>query len=504
MGDMVSSMYPRPAEPLVSRNPFLDRTCHAPRVPAYGDVRPRLPVPILPEHASWVEMYWRAWELAWSNLRQARPLSGFIANFIDTAFNENTFMWDSAFMMQFGLYGRRAFYFMGTLDNFYAQQHRDGYICREINTQDGHDYFYPFDPNSTGPNILAWAEWNYFRASGDSSRLQDVFWPLLAYHRWQRANRTWPGGLYWATGLSSGMDNQTRVPDSMHHHRHWTWLDANLQAALNCLILWQMAELLGERDYVQELVQERVRLIHEINARMWNSGTNFYHDIDAEGRFSPVKSIGAYWALLDPEMIPPDRLAPFVKHLRDPLVFNRFHRIPSQAADSEGYESGGGYWRGGVWSPTNYMALKGLRAVGQFPLAHEIAVNHLQRVGAVFERTDTFWENYAPESAAPGEPAKPNFVGWTGLTPIAMLLEDVIGLHVDWPQRRVTWDRQLATEAAYGVYQYPLGSTMIGSPARITPLADRVPAISTVSVPADAAAPIMLARQAAMAVRDSE
>ena len=464
--------YLRPTEPLVNKNPFLDRTCHAPRIPLYTEVRARLPIPILPEHPQWVEMYWRAWELAWLNLRRASPLAGFIANFIDTAFNENTFLWDSAFMMHFGLYGRRAFYFMGTLDNFYAHQHRDGYICREINTEDGHDFFHPFDPNSTGPNILAWAEWDYFRATGDSSRLHDVFWPLLTYHRWCRANRTWPNGLYWTTGLSSGMDNQTRVPDGMHHHRHWTWLDANLQAALNCLLLWQMAELLGEREYIQPLVHERVHLIQEVNARMWNSETSFYHDIDAQGHFSPVKSIGAYWGLLDPEMVPGERLLPFVKHLRDPLTFNRFHRVPSQAADSDGYAANGDYWRGGIWSPTNYMVLKGLRAVNQAALAHEIAVNHLTHVCTVFERTDTFWENYAPESAAPGEPAKPNFVGWTGLTPIAVLLEDVIGLNVDWPQRRVTWDRQLAADAAYGVYLYPLGPDgtldILGDRERIT------------------------------------
>ncbi|MCA9873320.1 MAG: hypothetical protein KC441_06685, partial [Anaerolineales bacterium] len=69
----------------------------------------------------------------------------------------------------------------------------------------------------------------------------------------------------------------------------------------------------------------------------------------------------------------------------------------------------------------------------------------------------TFWENYAPESAGPGEPSKPDFVGWTGLSPIAILLEDVIGLQVDWPLRRVTWDRRLETEGVYGVRNYSLG-----------------------------------------------
>ena len=50
-----------------------------------------------------------------------------MSNYIDTAYNGNIFMWDSAFITLFGQYGRKAFDFMGTLDNFYAKQHVDGF-----------------------------------------------------------------------------------------------------------------------------------------------------------------------------------------------------------------------------------------------------------------------------------------------------------------------------------------------------------------------------------------
>jgi hypothetical protein len=65
------------------------------------------------------------------------------------------------------------------------------------------------------------------------------------------------------------------------------------------------------------------------------------------------------------------------------------------------------------------------------------------------------FENYAPESAAPGQPAKADFVGWTGLPPIAVLLEYVFGLRPDAPSRRLVWDLRL-TEA-HGVKRYPFG-----------------------------------------------
>ena len=118
--------YPRPKEPLVAQNTFRQAFYSPQAIPSFQEAKAGLPVPILPEHPEWVEMYWRAWEIGWAHLRRPKSGSGFVSNFVDTAFNDNTFMWDSAFMMQFGVYGRQLFDFMGTLDNFYAKQHDDG------------------------------------------------------------------------------------------------------------------------------------------------------------------------------------------------------------------------------------------------------------------------------------------------------------------------------------------------------------------------------------------
>ena len=74
----------------------------------------------------------------------------------------------------------------------------------------------------------------------------------------------------------------------------------------------------------------------------------------------------------------------------------------------------------------------------------------------VFEDTDTVWENYAPEAARPGDPAKPDFVGWTGLPGIAVLLEEVFGLQPDVPSHTLIWDVRLLDE--HGVEGYPFGA----------------------------------------------
>jgi hypothetical protein len=231
-----------------------------------------------------------------------------------------------------------------------------------------------------------------------------------------------------------------------------------MQAALNSLVLAQMATLLQDAALAHELEAEHTRLMALINKHLWNDVTHFYQDVDPEGQFSQIKSIAAYWGLLDTNLIPEKRLELMLQALRENWAFKLQHRIPSQSADSEGYNfETGNYWRGGVWPATNFMVLRGLRQIGQHGLAYEIAINHLNNVAQVYEQTGAFWENYAPESAEPGDPAARNPIGVAGLTPIAILLEDVIGLSVDWPQRRVFWDRRLESERPYGVENYPLG-----------------------------------------------
>lgn len=443
----------------VQENRFLSAQPERTPLPLFDASRPLLPSPFWEGHENAIACYWKAWELAFGNLRQPPPGSPLIANFIDTAFNNATFMWDSAFMTMFGRYGHRAFPFQHTLDNFYARQHRDGYISREIRIADGSEAFERYDLASTGPNVLPWAEWEYYRAFGDKARLAAVFPVLAAYTQWFRNYRSWPDGTYFSCGLGTGMDNQPRQPRGYDHgwqHGHMAWIDITLQQIFAEKILLQMAAELGRTGDAADFAEETTRLTRIVNDLLWDEETGFYFDRFRDGRLSGVKTIGAYWALLA-RAVPPHRLARFIAHLENPAEFNRPHRVPSLSADHPEYDlRAGDYWRGGVWAPTNYMVLRGLTCAGADTLAHAIGLNHLQNVVSVFEETGTVWENYAPESSAHGDPAKPDFVGWTGLSPVAILLEYVLGLRPDASRNELVWDIRL-TEA-HGMESYPFGT----------------------------------------------
>jgi hypothetical protein len=421
--------------------------------------------------------------LAYNNLTRPTLENGFAANYCDTAFNGNLFMWDTCFITCFGLYGRRAFNFQKTLDTFYRKQHTDGFICREISEADGGDCYPRFDPSSTGPNVMAWAEWNHYMKTGDLQRLEAVFPPLMAYHDWTRKYRTWQDGSYWSTCWGMGMDDLPRLKGNENtawDHGRMTWVDATFQAILSAKVLLQIAALLDRSAEVEYLHEELIRLNEYSNANLWDERKNYYFDRYAEGNLSTVKHIGAYWALLA-GCVPENRLSAFVAHLENPSEFKRAHRIPALSADDPSYSPTGGYWCGGIWAPTNYMVLKGLDACGQDRLAHEIAMNHLENVVKVFESEDfrwegaeqfrnffqlpdlkyddkhTLWENYAPDFITPGSHSKPGYVGWTGVPPITVLLENVFGLDPDAAANRLTWNIRLTEE--HGVRRYPLGQT---------------------------------------------
>lgn len=444
--------------PYIKENTFT--VMHTEELPKYEEIKERLPVPVWAGHEKEIECYYKTWEIAFGNISNPIAESGFVSPFIDTAFNGNLFMWDSSFILMFCKYAAHIFNFQQTLDNMYARQHKDGFISREICEKDGREMFMRFDPSSTGPNIMPWCEWEYFKIFKDSERIRKVFPCLLAYHKWLKDNHTWRDGSYWSSGLGCGMDNmESRVPKGVHQclsNAHMIWADVNFQQIISGGVLLEMAKLLGREDEetVAEIACEHEYLKKMVNEKLWDDKTSYYYDLWQNDEFNYVKSIGAYWSLLA-EVVPKDKIDKFVAHLENEKEFNRPHRVPTVSADDPHYNEYGGYWNGAVWAPTNYMVLKGLEKNGYYKLAYDIGLNHLENVTKVFEKTGTVWENYSPEHTREGNPAKADFVGWTGLVPIAVLFEYVLGIRGDAPNGRIFWN--INRTERHGILKYPLG-----------------------------------------------
>jgi hypothetical protein len=457
-------------------------------LPKFAALREQLPSPIYAANALWVQAYWKAWELAFRNFHEPPPGSGFVSAFIDAAFNENIFLWDSCFMTMFCNYGYPLVPGISTLDNFYAKQHEDGEICREIVRAKGVD-FGPWVNREQKPlfsrwgwpgyqeeaseernapvsyqgralpqpapkltldaldhPILAWAELESYRVTGNRDRLEMVWEPLVHYYRALEKYLRQGNGLYitdWAS-----MDNS---PRNRYLNQGGTGIDISSEMALFARQLSEIAEMLGKHDEAGQFARDADTLSELINRQMWDPRREFYFDLTLQGERAPVKSVAAYWALLA-KVASPAQASALVKELDNSATFGRLNRVPTLAGDEPGFEPTGGYWRGSVWAPTETMVIRGLENYGYQDQARELALSHLDLVAQVFKDTSTVWENYAPDGKAPGKPAKGDFVGWSGIGPIMYLLEYAIGLKPDAPHNLLVWE--LRSEARTGCERY--------------------------------------------------
>lgn len=439
-------------------------------LPTFEACRNDLPSPILQKDTAWVSMYWKCWELAFQHLRKVRTGSPFVSDYIDEAFNDNIFQWDTIFMIMFARYANSIFPAIRSLDNFYCRQHTSGYICREISEVTGEDFVYEGRKNTINPPLFSWAEVESFEVTGDKSRFGAVLQVLDKYvdwlnhdgdlvtansENWEHFGRRAAGSkhhLYWNTGLGSGMDNTPRGGNG--------WVDMSCQMVIQYNNLAHMCDELGMADRATVYRLQSKEIADRINHWCWNETDGYYYDVDKNGAQLKWKTAGTFWPLLA-GIASKAQAHRLVQNLRDPKTFWRPVVVPTLAADQKGYDPKGGYWLGGVWAPTNYMIVKGLEAYGYENFASEVTEKYLSAMAKVFEKTGTVWENYAPESFSPGKPAKGDFVGWSGCGPIALLIENVLGFRCDGVDNRLTWHLRRADR--HGIERLRFGGTTVSA-----------------------------------------
>lgn len=443
---------------------FAKKTYTPAPLPTFADRRSKLPSPIYDEDPACVDMYWKAWELAFRNFHEPAKGSGYVSQFIDAAFNENIFQWDTCFMTMFCNYGHPYVPGISSLDNFYCKQFADGEIAREIVRATGKEYEQWVDRNGKGlrsslmnfqvkyvgrkapqppPHmcldalnhpIFAWAETESYRITGDKARLALVYEPLAKYYRALRKYLRQGNGLYvtdWAS-----MDNSPRNDCLIDGG---TAIDTSAQMALFARNMADMADVLKKGNDAKTFRAEADELTKQINALMWDPDRKFYYDLFVDGRRSTVKTVAGFWPLLG-GVAAPDQDKALTSELRNPKTFARLHPVPTLSGDEPAFQPSGGYWQGAVWAPTNTMVIRGLEKSGQNDLAYEIAIQHLRMATEVFRKTGTIWENYAPDFATQGNPAGRDFVGWSGIGPILYLIEYGIGIKADAPSNTITWN----------------------------------------------------------------
>ena len=430
-------------------------------IPAFAQSKSKLPQPVLTNNPELIDLYWRAWELAFDHYRKPPKGSPFVSNFIDEAFSFSVFQWDTIFMIMFARYANSIFPAIQSLDNFYCRQYENGYICREIQEADGEDYIYEGRVNTINPPLFGWAEIESYKLTGDKSRFKIILPALEKYAEWLDINRKKPNtthDLYWQTGLGSGMDNTPRNGSA------WVCMSSQMKMFYEHISF--ISKEIGEDVKADKYKTIAAKIGMRINKLMWNEEDGMYYDLDDNGNQIKVKTIASFWPLLA-DLCDEHKAEKLMANLKDPDTFWRTIPFPSLAANDKDYKPYGDYWLGGVWAPTNLMVIKGLDKFsfndkhGYEHAFREFATNatmkYLEALSKIYKETGTIWENCAPESYMRGLPAKPDFVGWSGSGPIMLLIENILGIQANAAKNEVVWYLNRIDE--HGIKNLEFGET---------------------------------------------
>ncbi len=454
-------------------------------IPTFQENKHRLPVPVMADNPEWLDMYWKSWEIAFQGMKQPEAGSPLVSNWLDEAFSGQIFQWDTIFMIMFARYGHTLFPVIESLDNFYCMQLQNGYIGREYREKDGQLIHYDHEDglfsakgykNTINPPLFTWAEMENFKLTGDSTRLRRVLPVLEKYAAWLhqpgkpeaknwQENGRWSKDaihqLFWNTPLGSGMDNTPRPAE-----KGSGWVEMSAQMVIMYNHLAEMCHYLQENEKARTYRGKAKEIGQNITKWCWNDSIGFYFDVLADGEQFYKKTSGGFWPLLA-EITNKEQAEQLVNHLKNPQEFWRPFVFPTLSADEPEYQADGGYWRGSIWAPTNVMIIKGLEENGYHKFAHQATEKYIDAMYRVFKETGTLWENYAPEKMAPGNPAKPDFVGWTGCGPIQLLIENSLGIGMNCIDRKIDW--HLYRQDRHGIKNLFMGKkkiTMICSKAQ--------------------------------------
>lgn len=419
------------------------------------DQNATLPRILCESRPQWVNLAQRAWEIAIANICQP-PTPGWKPQMTCMPGVDCLWTWDSCFMTFFARYSNGVLPGMNNLDNLYRLQRGDGFIAMGYRPSTDEAAWARINPP-----LFAWSELLYWRLTGDDSRFAAVLPRLVRLFDWIKNNRRRKTGAYWFEDSgSTGMDNS---PRSGYHSEHLNGsdichVDLAAQQALAAECLQKIAVHAGDGALADRFRAEHGELTAILDKHHWDERSGFYYDVFnmttfERQNFLNHKTAASFWPLVS-RTANARQAESLVRYILDPEEFWTPHPVATLSRRDPNYDPEGCFWLGGVWAPTNYMISKGLHRHGRADVARELAMKHLDHLSAVLESHHSIFECYAPEHACPAtrgrnDTARADFVGWSGLGPVAMFIEDIIGLDFDAPGRRVTWN--ITMDGLHGV-----------------------------------------------------
>lgn len=459
--------------------------------------REYIPVPICEDRPGYLDFYEKAWDLAFEHIKN---IQGMPQNpYMDEAFcATQIWIWDSCFMSLYCKYAREVFPGIETLNNFYETLYGGKHLPSIIAPDNEPDWtgavsgkLYEIKVHiADNPPLFAWAEYENALMSGDVKYVEELLYErkvLQKHYNWlenlhdsvtpenvfietfwkvEKYGYKWEGGR-------SGMDNTPRGRVGEHalvqrpNNANMLWIDAICQQALSARVIAKLYAIVGDKENEarwNKKHEEKKKIINDI---YWDDKDKFYYDIDCDTNdFYKIMSIASYWTLTS-ETATNNRAKYMVEQISNPETFGGFVPLVSLARNDNDYCSSGRYWRGAVWLPCAYAALKGLASYGFLNEAHNAALKLLEHMYRTY--TDyiphSIWECYSPEEYKPSTVSedengvvRKDFCGWSALGPISVYIEFVLGFHeINAFNKTVKWAKPDTFKGEIGIKNLRFG-----------------------------------------------
>ncbi|MBR1404949.1 MAG: hypothetical protein IJ558_12325 [Treponema sp.] len=348
---------------------------------------------------------------------------------------------ESIFSTFFLVYSNKNYTAEKNLDYLYGKQEENGAIRWQYDLATNAPIVDSANPEGIGLPLFAWAEFNLYHKSANKRRVKEIMPVLQKYMTWIDATFKKENGLYAAPAKACGMENSPRGGT-------YYPVDFNACIAINALNMSSLGDILNDKELSFQYKRMYFSLKTRINSYMWNSETGFYHDLDKDESKLPQKTIAGFWPLLA-EIPNADKADALIAHLSNPATFGTEHPFPTLSADSPDFSENGEGYRGAVYPTLNFMIIKGLEKYQRYDLARECAIRHLYFVLEGLQPADgskgDLYESYLPCKEGPAklfgsdEISRKHYMITIGLSTIALMIENVIGLSISLPRKTVDW-----------------------------------------------------------------
>ncbi len=294
-----------------------------------------------------------------------------------------------------------------------------------------------WNERNSKPPLAAWAVWNVFEHSNDTSFVVEMYPALVRYHNWWYRNRdhdqngicefgatihpynvqahdkdgTVHDHRIEAAAWEGGGDNFIRFDEDLGVIMRENYYNGRLvgysmnqeNADLNAFLvaekryLAQMAHLLNKPAEAEKYEQEAKVVADFIRNNMFDEATGFFYDVDIDTKqVLAARGKGPEgWIVLWANVATPGQAAAVKASLMDTAQFNTKVPFPTAAKDNPRFDPKG-YWRGPVWMSPVWFGLKGLRNYGFDTEAALLAQKVLTNAEGLSEKGSPIRENYHP------------------------------------------------------------------------------------------------------------